>query len=253
MLVDFKNTLNINKKAYANETCEIKAINTENIKYIDEAAFYKANIKSLKNLPELCKIGKEAFSFSQIKNFDFKNVQTIGQDAFVRTCLKDVNIPKLETIGQSAFFGSSITSFTAPLLESIKSYTFDECTNLKHIEIPVCKNIDTFAFACCASLRKIVLPKTLKNVGNGIFFNCEKLEKVTFLSDVIIPPDTFMSCPGLKKIHVSENFIKLNKHIADFYKDKIVVDSLDDIIITNAKSFKEINNVYKERNKDISK
>ena len=250
MLVDFKNTLNINKKAYANETCEIKAINTENIKYIDEAAFYKANIKSLKNLPELCKIGKEAFSFSQIKNFDFKNVQTIERNAFANTCLKDANMPKLETIEKCAFLNSVITSFTAPHLAKVPHAVFMSCKKLKHIEIPNCKEIGSYAFTNCINLKKITLPKTLEKLDDGVFCRCKKLEEVTFLSDIVVPYSIFEDCQSLKKIYVSENFIKLNKYFTELYKDKIVTNSLD-MILTQAKSFKEINDICKKYNSEM--
>ena len=250
MLVDFKNTLNINKKAYANETCEIKAINTENIKYIDEAAFYKANIKSLKNLPELCKIGKEAFSFSQIKNFDFKNVQTIERNAFANTCLKDANMPKLETIEKCAFLNSVITSFTAPHLAKVPHAVFMSCKKLKHIEIPNCKKIGSYAFTNCINLKKITLPKTLEKLDDGVFCRCKKLEEVTFLSDIVVPYSIFEDCQSLKKIYVSENFIKLNKYFTELYKDKIVTNSLD-MILTQAKSFKEINDICKKYNSEM--
>ena len=253
MTVDYKNKEIITESpSYFGKIEEIEAVNAEKVYLICEKAFYNSDIKSFKNLPNLRIIDKNAFTYSKICDFDFESVKKIDAEAFLHTKIINANMSKLKYLGKQAFAGSDITSFIAPLLESIKFCTFMGCYNLKHIEIPVCKDIDACAFAHCTSLRKIVLPKTLENVKSGIFFDCKKLEEITFRSDIIVPLDIFAFCPKLKEIHVSENFVELNKDFANFYKDKIIVNSLDDIII-NAKSFKEINNIYKEKNKDISK
>ena len=224
---------------------KIEVINTDNIYLICEKVFYNSNIESLKNLPNLKAVDRSAFSYSNLKEFDFKSVEGIDSDAFSHTKLINANIPNLIVLGKQAFIGSKITTFTAPKLEIIKTNTFNSCLDLKHVEIPICKEIDEYAFAHCKSLRKITLPKTLEKLGIGTFYDCARLEEITFLSDLSVPFDIFDFCPKLEKIYVSDKFVENNKRFTDFYKNKIIVNALDFLIEQN-KSFREINQILKK-------
>ena len=60
----------------------------------------------------------------------------------------------------------------------IPSGAFEDCMNLKRIEIPECiESIDVRSFAN-TGLEGIVIPQNVEELGYGAFFECDKLERV---------------------------------------------------------------------------
>ena len=152
MIIDYTNDTIITGLSSSFNGEELEVVNTDNIYLICEKAFYNSKIKSLKYLPNLKVVDRSAFSYSTLCDFDFKSVEKIDSDSFAHTKLINANIPNLVVLGKQAFIGSTIIAFTAPKLTKIATNTFNNCVDLKHVEIPNCKEIDSFAFAHCENL-----------------------------------------------------------------------------------------------------
>jgi len=59
------------------------------------------------------------------------------------------------------------------------------------------------AFASCVNMREIILPESVKIIGNGAFNFCNALEKITIPSGVTeIEQDAFLSCQNLKRVTI---------------------------------------------------
>ena len=105
-------------------------------------------------------------------------------------------------------------------------------------------SIEKGVFFYCKSLKKLILPNTLKEI-NGLAF-CG----LTGLESIVIPPSVekidkkAFKKNTLKEIFMTQKAIKNNKDFVNENIDKIKEMPLD-ILIKEASSFKEINNFYK--------
>ena len=155
----------------------------------------------------------------KIENISFPGyVQVIGECAFMNAeKLKNVELDdKLNVIGENAFFGcTSLERITIPeKVEMIMGNPFKYCTSLSELSVsnsnkrfrvsdgllidrnsrsvisaPVTKrtvnipenalHIGEFAFCGNTMVKKVVLNKKLKNVGQGAFYDCSLLKKVS--------------------------------------------------------------------------
>ena len=143
-------------------------------------------------------------------------VTNIGNSAFAHcTGLTSITIPDSVTnIGNSAFTGcSGLTSFTVPDgVERIDDYAFSECYDLINIYLPnSLKFIGSHAFAS-TDLRKIIIPESVCEIGEGVFSGCNNLSKVDFLCDLEeIGDGFFCGCHSLTRIIIPETV----KYIGD--------------------------------------
>lgn len=60
-----------------------------------------------------------------------------------------------------------------------------------------------YAMQGCAGVKRIILPKTLKKIGQAAFISCVDLEAVYIPDSVTdIGVGVFRNCPKLKRVHV---------------------------------------------------
>lgn len=80
---------------------------------------------------------------------------------------------------------------------------FAACVNLKSAVLPEnCYSLNG-TFENCLSLEKVVLPKSLVEIGDATFAGCESLEELTVPENVTkISPDAFSGCGNLKTLTV---------------------------------------------------
>ena len=124
-------------------------------------------------------------------------------------------------IGGSAFSGcSGLTSITLPFIGGTRAdrnnyylgYIFgapkyqDNETkvpaNLKTVVVTD-DQIANYAFYNCKTIEKIVLPSSLKTIGESVFFECNKLKDLEIPSSVTtIKKRAFMWCGALAKIEI---------------------------------------------------
>ena len=84
----------------------------------------------------------------------------------------------------------------------IGKYPFKDREDLTSITLPEgVERIETYAFCGCKSLKRVILPKTLQEIGR--FQDCTSLEEIV-LPDGLrsIPAHTFQRCSRLKEISV---------------------------------------------------
>lgn len=137
------------------------------------------------------------------------NVYAIGRRAFYQCSgLNEVLVPDtVRRIEAEAFRESGITSIQAASVEFIDYSSFYECKLLKTVDMPKLRHMWVSAFSRCEKLSsfvipegleeiphyafdfnsftKIVIPNTVRRIGDQAFYNCSKLETVIIPSSMI--------------------------------------------------------------------
>ena len=205
----------------------------------------------------------------------------ICREAFFEAKIKHVILPNtLQYIDYSAFWSSFIEEIDIPdIIKSIPKDCFVECLNLKKVKLPKdleiiaysafrnCEKLEEInipksvyriagcAFEGCKGLKEIILPENLERLEECAFCNCNIKKftipkKVKFL-DAFIDKDKkdikiFMNKEMIKDLEdiASDDFIDLNSCYI------INMKSLDDLL-DEGKSFKQINEIYKEIGQEL--
>lgn len=156
-----------------------------------------------------------------------ENVISGTSEPFIRTTGKVTFSEGLKYIGNWLFSRSLITEVKLPKsLEFIGFGAFDECENLKHIELPegfkqlyssvfydsglesislpsTLNQIGKYVFSKCYYLKEIDMPGGVRDILEGAFWGCTNLEKVVFGEGIrSIQPKVFSGCKNLKEIHL---------------------------------------------------
>ncbi len=99
----------------------------------------------------------------------------------------------------------------ADSVESISS-AFESCPSLKEVVLPKeLKNIGTFAFSSCKSLEKITLPDTLTSIGMSAFSGCSSLKSIVIPGGVkTVSSDAFRACSSLENVVISEGVTEIS-------------------------------------------
>ena len=233
--VDFANVRSIAEYAFFQSHLQGTLTLTDQITSMGKAAF--ANNYYLTSLTfgnGLTEIPENAFlECSALKKIVFSNaVQTVGQKAF-RQCislpsvtltssiqaieneafeecfsLRELNFAEngdLTSIGNWAFMGTSLSSLTFPRsLVSIGGSAFKEVplTSVVFAASGNLTEIASSAFATCDGITSLILPESLKSMGDEAFAG-------TSISEIMIPKSlqyfgggAFASCPYLTAIDV---------------------------------------------------
>ena len=153
------------------------------------------------------------------------SVETIGEMAFYDcTGLRSVTIGyNVKTIGEYAFpHCSSLTSVTiGNSVETIGFYAFYECESLMNVYITdIAKWCDiSFDDGCSNPLNsgaklniknilvtELVIPDSVRNIGNNAFFGCTSLTSVSIGNNVkTIGEHAFADCSSLTSVTIGNN------------------------------------------------
>ena len=121
-------------------------------------------------------IGKRAFRTASAKSVSLPSTLTsIGNDAFYACSgLTSITIPaNVETIGATAFQNSNLESITfesGSKLKTIETRTFHGC-DLRSVVLPdSLETVDYQAFGANNNLSYIVIPESVKTIGEEAFF-----------------------------------------------------------------------------------
>ena len=145
------------------------------------------NLKSIKLPNSITSIA--SYSFNGCSNLSYfiipESVTSIGYTSFTN-CVNfsgDLNLPNLEKIGNAAFKNSGITSIS----------------NLGKLRILTSTYASSeYTFGMCNSLKTVILPDTLEEIGNSAFKNSKLLTTVTFPNGLkIIRGSAFSQCTSL--------------------------------------------------------
>lgn len=179
-------------------------------------AFAGTSIESLV-IPDSVKfvVARAFYGCDQLKTVDFGDgIIEIQEEAFREcTALESIILPKnLETIGEGAFYGcTSATEIYIPktLTNWSGEYshpTFYESTALETLTIEDGLSVlgEYGSFSWASSLKNLVIPASVKKIGDVAFHGAAALESVTFLGDapqvtenVFGRPNTVTSGPNL--------------------------------------------------------
>ncbi len=82
---------------------------------------------------------------------------------------------------------------------------FNSCNSLKKVVLPsTLKSMDSYTFYQCANLEEVVIPEGLTNIGHQAFYECRKLSKVNVPSSITnLSSWAFYGCTSLKSIDLS--------------------------------------------------
>ena len=193
---------------------------------IADSAFYGLEKLTKIVLPETIKtIGNQAFSgCGSLVDFVIPaNVESIGNESF-KDCaaLTNVAVPEnVTSIGLGAFGGcSKLESITMPFVGQnldgtgethfgyifgAQSYSDNQNTvpeSLKKVEITKAESIDDYAFYNCADITNLMLPETVKNIGEHAFYNSGLTSIVIPDSVTSIGDSTFRGCSSLTSVEI---------------------------------------------------
>lgn len=128
-----------------------------------------------------------------------------------------VNIPEgTKIIANGAFMNSNICEVNCPdSLEYIKDNAFYACSFLKKINFGKgLKQVgDSFrnasgTFAYCYLLNDVVIPSSVEEIGNFVFFHCDELSNVTFNEGIRgIGLSAFSFCPKFTDVVLPASLI----------------------------------------------
>ena len=173
----------------------------DGLKDVTEYSFYEcSSLKSI-NLSNYTKtIERYAFANTQIENVTVPNsVNVIGNFAFANnTSLKTLFIDNAPVvIGESAFYRCSSLE-NVELGNAVRELQFDGRVNYQY-----------GVFESCTSLKKIVLPSSLIEVGICAFRNCSKLYDVQFSNNTQeIKSYAFQNC-AITQIELPSSLISI--------------------------------------------
>ncbi|MBQ3414902.1 MAG: leucine-rich repeat domain-containing protein [Clostridia bacterium] len=157
-------------------------------------------------------------------------------------------------MGNDAFKGATnITGVTIPnSVKNIWGYAFQNCTNLKKVELGSVEYISGNAFNGCTELESIKIPKTLKgtdsfeSISKAVFSGCTKLTQITLeegltiiphklcaetpITEITIPNTVtniwnkaFQNCTELKKITILDNVTKMEDKIFENHNEDLTI------------------------------
>ena len=170
-------------------------IDGQAVTVIAGGAFVGTSIESLV-IPDSVKfvVARAFYGCDQLKTVDFGDgIIEIQEEAFREcTALESIILPKnLETIGEGAFYGcTSATEIYIPktLTNWSAGYQypiFGFCTALETLTIEDGLSVleGAGSFCCASSLKNLVIPASVKKIGDVAFHSATALESVTFLGD----------------------------------------------------------------------
>ena len=153
-------------------------------------------------------------SLSRVTFASGSAVRRIGKEAF-RECrkLSEIEIPaSVEDIGEACFSGcfsecanlASVTFLPGSSLKGIEKEAFEECKNLREMEIPAgVESLGDLCFSGCAGLRTINIPDSVESLGYCCFYECAGLQTINIPDSVkSLGESCFYGCAGLHTINI---------------------------------------------------
>ena len=169
----------------------------------------------------ITEIGNNAFGYCRnLKKVNFsKGLKIIGKDAFINCMqLSDLEFPdSLEEIGSFAFYN---TAWLNAQKGNVYSHGFllqAEQNGDTYKIIPGTKEIVGGAFADCTSVARILIPDSVRIIGENAFSGgdylhlkgCESLTEIAIPDSVEqIGKNAFTGCYSLRKITISADTVK---------------------------------------------
>lgn len=153
-------------------------------------------------------------------------VTAIGNKAFESLNVSSVFIPAtVRSIGDSAFgyckFLATVTFAEGSQLKSIERAAFygTEHAHPRFKEIKIPDSVETIgngAFYDCRDLERITLPSALQKLSNSTFYDCTALSEVTFPASLkTIEKSAFSGCRNLSKVELPASLTTIQSYVFD--------------------------------------
>lgn len=166
---------------------KITSITANRIKTVHSSAFYGCtSLRSVKLGNTLDIIGEGAFS--DCTALEYINLPagltTIGEWCFSRCnslfSASTLKIPNsVTTVGACAFSESGVSEVNWGTQIAVPTLAFEDCINLKSIDLNQTCEIGWCAFNGCTSLKSIAIPRSCTTIVDGAFGFCSALTSVT--------------------------------------------------------------------------
>ena len=144
-----------------------------NCNYVAPEAFANCYNLTTISFPKLDVVQQNTFlNCSDIKSAKFGNLYSIGNSAFYG-CTKLDRLDDISAcgyIGQSAFGATGIQSISLTASQ-VGYYAFNYCQNLSYVNLLSCSAGEYYyCFQNCTNLTHIVLPSTVRDGYNTVYF-----------------------------------------------------------------------------------
>ena len=112
------------------------------------------------------------------------NLIKICSNAFEQTTIDSITLPNtIQEIEKEAFKGSGLNKieFNGVKIKGIKTGTFENCENLKVINLLSCTELESIelnSFNNCTNLTTIYIPSSTTNIDCSTFKTCQSLENI---------------------------------------------------------------------------
>lgn len=217
---------------YAFFGCKIERLQLQRaskLQHIGKGAFSgikagaKIKVLDFSSCDSLKEVGEYAFAYSAVEDIIFGGITHISDGAFYGcVSLDTVKIgEKVSFIGKESFRNCfALTDVIVPennVLSVVSAYAFAGSDNAKmsyvllnlgHTKI---NSIGEYAFAY-SFLRQIELPNTPYELGEGAFFDCDKIESVQLGECVSVGESAFWGASSLKSVELPGSLRVIGKN-----------------------------------------
>lgn len=209
----FMNNWNLNTANLPNKLAEIS-----------DSLFY--NCRNLSNIiipQSITKIGKLAFSHTNIQSINIPNsVRTIEEAAFLSCSnLTNITLPNsITAIKLSTFSGTGITQIAIPnSVTEIGDGAFLSCQKLVSIVIPNSViTVGESAFRDCIRLNNMALSENLSFIAENCFKDCRMLTAITIPQNIKDIKDmAFSGCSSLQTLVIPDGVVNIGN--SAFFKN----------------------------------
>lgn len=215
----------VNERGFCSDCCNKKFIVKEGV-----LKSYASNEPVVVLPDNVRKISAEAFigcdyitsltlsSVKIIENFAFKNcvnlseivlsdsIESIGLCVFYNTKWYK-NLNETLVLGNKLIKckASEVNYVQTDDIKEIDAFAFSNSTSLKSVELTNITEIMDGTFYNCTDIEKIVLPDSLKKIGERVFYGCTSLTSIKLPSTVnFIDDSAFANCTSLVELEIPE-------------------------------------------------
>ena len=235
----------IGKHAFNYATNLATLENLESVKDVNDYAFANTGLQSV-TIGANAVYGEGTFFSSKLTEVTIGENTKFGLGAFQKcSYLVTVNMPENGGVHfGAACFSNDILLEKIDLSkidEEIERETFYNCISLKAAELTTVKRVGDYAFAACSALiylnmpiieevgegafgkyeksstspqiSEVVLPTSLKVLGDAAFFGCGRLKEITIPSSLTKVSDyAFANCNNLGRVNLPNEVIEIGKY-----------------------------------------
>lgn len=229
----------IGEFAFCNSGVDAVFSEGSQLEVIGKSAFSNSGITSFTAPSGLHTVGEGAFAACKQLTFvdlsPASGLKKIPSGCFASSAMREVILNEgLETVGDNAFGHCVFDSIRLPSnVKTVEQEAFSYCRKLKNVELPIDGGLETICsstFKACISLRSIILPKNMKELSSGAFYECNNLVEIYDLSDHVRDRDLTEEYLGVKgsgilAIHKSEDEPSVIRRTEDGFLYYLATDS----------------------------